>query len=215
MGDEPADVGGDLPFDSAELRDALERLFRSGLVNAVLSWGLVVVLAFVFVESALDIDRLWTSFVGTAGVIVLVPPVAHRDWRVMLPWELLVLALLPILVRGLFGGDVGTFAAHLAIAGLALVLTVELHTFTALEVNRWFAVAFVVLTTMASGAAWSILRWYMDRFFGTSYLTSNEALMAEFLQVALAGIAAGILFESYFRWRDRRLRRRIRQVIRG
>ncbi len=128
-------------------------------------------------------------------------------------WELLVLATLPILVRGLFGGSVGTFAAYLAVAGLALLITVELHMFTSLQVTHWFAITFVVLTTLASVAAWTMLRWNLDRVFGTSYLSTNEALMTEWLSVTVAGLAAGVLFDAYFRRRDRQLRRALRRVV--
>ena len=197
-----------------ELEDALERLFRDGRTNAVLAWPLVGVLAAVFVESALDIDYAWILFAGFVGVVVLLPPVAYRDWRVMLPWELLVLALFPILVRGLVGGTVGTFATYLALAGLALLVVVELHMFTSLQVTHWFAVAIVVLTTMATVAAWTVFRWNADRFLGTTFLVDNETLMAEWLYVTLAGVVAGVLFDGYFRRRDRRLWRAIRRVIR-
>lgn len=183
-------------------------------MNALLAWALVGVLGLVFVESVLDLDLQWFVFVVVVGAIVLLPPAAYRDWRVMLPWELLVVALLPILVRGLFGGTAGTFASYLAVAGLALIVTVELHMFTSLEVTHWFAVAFVVLTTLAAVAAWTVLRWNLDRTFGTTYLTTNEALMAEWLSVALAGLVAGFLFDAYFSRRDQQLRRTIRKVVR-
>lgn len=192
----------------------LERLFRSGRANALLAWLLVGVLGLVFVESVLDFDLQWFVFVVVVAGIVLLPPAAYRDWRVMLPWELLVVALLPILVRGLFGGTVGTFASYLAVAGLALIVTVELHMFTSLDVTHWFAVTFVVLTTLAAVAAWTILRWNLDRAFGTTYLSTNEALMTEWLSVALAGLVAGLLFDAYFRRRDQQLRRTIRKVVR-
>ncbi|RZH66844.1 hypothetical protein [Natrinema altunense] len=195
-------------------KDAFERLFRSGRINAFLAWLVVGVLAMVFVESALDFDRQWLVFVVGVGTVVLIPPVAAGEWRVMLPWELLVLATLPILVRGLFGGSVGTFAAYLAVAGLALLITVELHMFTSLQVTHWFAITFVVLTTLASVAAWTMLRWNLDRVFGTSYLSTNEALMTEWLSVTVAGLAAGVLFDAYFRRRDRQLRRALRRVVR-
>ncbi|WP_222918593.1 hypothetical protein [Natrinema sp. SYSU A 869] len=198
--------------DAAE--DVFERLFRSGRTNALLAWVVVGVLAMVFVKSALDFDRQWLVFVAGVGTIVLIPPVAYGEWRVMLPWELLVLATLPILVRGLFGGNVGTFAAYLSVAGLALLITVELHMFTSLQVTHWFAIAFVVLTTLASVAAWTMVRWNLDRVFGTSYLSTNEVLMAEWLSVTVAGLAAGVLFDAYFRRRDRRLRRALRRVVR-
>lgn len=195
--------------------DLLARLFRNGRINAVLSWLLVGVLAAVFVESLLEFDRHWLVFVTATGVIVLLPPVSSRDWRVMLPWELLVLALLPILVRGLYGGEVGTFATYLALAGVALIVAVELHTFTRLALTHWFAVSLVVMTTMAAAAAWTILRWSTDLLIGTSFLATNEELMLEWLYVTLAGFVAGILFDSYFRRRGRRLRRAVRRVVRS
>ncbi|MCU4751045.1 hypothetical protein OB919_03460 [Halobacteria archaeon AArc-curdl1] len=215
--------GSDYADSSVEdVDDALHRLFRSSRLNAIVAWVFVGLLGLVFLESVLDFDRLWILFVAVTGVIVLVPPVAHRDWRMMLPWEVLIVALLPILVRALFGGELGTFGYYLSVAGLALIVTVELQMFTRLRVTHWFAVIFVVLTTLASGAAWAIIRWNMDQFGGTTFLldgeisqdTANAVLMEEFLWVALAGLAAGILFDAYFRRRGRRLRRRLRQVVR-
>jgi len=197
-----------------QVDDILARLFRNGRNNALIAWLLVAVLVGVFVESVLDVDLLWMTFVAATAAIVLVPPLAHRDWRVMLPWELLLLGLLPILVRGLFGGEVGTFAAYLSFAALALFITVELHMFTTLRVTHWFAVAFVVLVTLASVAAWSIVRWNMDRYLGTSFLVDNETLMVEFIYVTLAGLAAGVLFDAYFKRRGRQLRRAVRRVMR-
>ncbi|ELY64497.1 hypothetical protein [Natrinema versiforme] len=199
---------------SDDAKAVFERLFRSGRLNGLFAWLVIGVLATVFLESALDLDYQWLVFVTGVGVVVLIPPAAYRDWRIMLPWELLVLATLPILVRGLFGGSVGTFAAYLAVAGLALLVTVELHMFTSLQVTQWFAVAFVVLLTLASVAAWTVLRWNLDRTFGTSYLSTNEVLMAEWLSVTVAGLAAGVLFDAYFRRRDRQLRRALRRVVR-
>ena len=217
-GDTPGGGGG--PSDTPE--DLLATLFRSGRVNAMLAWPLVAVLALTFVESVLDVDRLWVLFVAVTGAIVLVPPLAHRDWRVMLPWEVLVLALAPILVRGLFGGELGTFAYYLSVAGLALVVTVELHMFTTMRMTHWFAVVFVVMTTLASAGAWAVARWSADHLLGTEFLSAppttpdaaNAVLMTEFLWVALAGLAAGVLFDAYFKRRGRRLGGRLRGVVR-
>lgn len=195
-------------------KDVYDRLFRNGRTNALLSWALVGVLAVVFVESVLSVDLLWTVFVAATAVVVLVPPVAYREWRVMLPWELLVFALLPILVRALFGGELGVFAYYLAVAALALIVTVELHTFTPLQVTHWFAVLFVTMTTMASVAAWTVVRWTADRHLGTAFLTDNEALMTEWLYVALAGVVAGVVFDAYFRRRDRQLAKLLQGVLR-
>jgi hypothetical protein len=207
--------GGNAPTE--EPTDLLAELFQSGRANAILSWALVCVLALVLVESLLDFDRLWVLFVTATGVIVLVPPLAYRDWRTMLPWEVLVLALLPILVRGLIGGELGTFAYYLSVAGLALVVTVELHTFTTVRMTHWFAVVFVAMTTMAASAAWAVVRWNADRLLGTEFLSdpgmtqteANAALSVEFVWVALAGLVAGVLFDAYFKRRWRTLGRRL------
>lgn len=218
-GPDAADADLDVESDEAtdgepDAEDVLERLFRSGRTNALVSWALVVVLLGVFLDAAASGDLLWVVFVAATGAVVLIPPAAYRDWRVMLPWELLVVALGPILVRGLFGGELGTFATYLAIAALALLVTVELHMFSELQVTHWFAVVFVTMTTMASAGAWTAVRWTMDRALDTSFLTTNEALMHEWISVTLAGLAAGVLFDAYFKRRGRQLRRRIVRVVR-
>lgn len=197
-----------------DLEDVFQRLFRDGRVNAITTWVLVAVLALVFVESLLDVDIPWVVFVAVAGAIILLPPLAYRDWRVMLPWELLLLALFPILVRGLVGGTLGTFATYLSIAAFALLVTVELHLFTELEVTHWFAVVFVVLATLATVAVWTIFRWHADRVLATTYLADNYTLMVEWFSVTLAGFAAGVLFDGYFRRRDRQLWRALRWMVR-
>lgn len=206
--DDPASDGG---TDVTE--DVLYRLFRDGRTNALLAWSQVLVLAIVFFESLLDVDYRWILFVGVVGVVVTIPPLAYRDWRVMLPWELLVMALLPILVRGAVGGQVGIFATYLSLAAFALLVIVELHMFTSLRVTPWFAVGLVVLTTMAAVAVWTIFRWNADRYLGTAFLVDNETLMLEWLSVTAAGFVAGLLFDSYFRRRDRQLWRSIRRTV--
>lgn len=214
-----SDDGRTTPADRPE--DLLAKLFRSGRVNAIIAWLLVGVLVLVFLESVLDVDLLWISFVAVTGLIVVLPPVAYRDWRVMLPWEVLTLALAPILVRGLFGGELGTFAYYVSIAGLALLITVELHMFTRMRMTHWFAVTFVVMATLASTAAWAVVRWNADRYLGTEFLSTpgmtpeeaNAALMIEFLWVMLAGLVAGLIFDGYFKRRGRRLGRSLRRVI--
>lgn len=206
--DQPAFV------DVPDVEDVIERLFRDSRTNAIIAWLLVGVLSSVFVESLVGFDIQWLVFVGFVGFVVLLPPIAFREWRVMLPWELLVLALFPILVRALFGGTLGTFATYLSIAGLALIVIVELHMFTTLRVTPWFAVALVTMTTLAAVAAWTIFRWNADNILGTTYLVDNETLMVEWIYVTLAGLVAGVLFETYFSRRDRILWRRLRRVIR-
>lgn len=194
--------------------DLLLALFRNGRVNAILGWVIVGILLLVFIESLLDFDWLWILFVGFAGSVVLLPSLVNRDVRIMLPWELLVLAMLPILVRGIFAGQIGTFSTYLSIASLALLITAELHLFTNLQVTHWFAIGLVVLATLATVAVWTIIRWNADLYLATKYLTDNTALMIEWIYVTLAGLAAGIIFDVYFKDRDSRLWRAVKHIVR-
>ncbi|MFB6311351.1 MAG: hypothetical protein ABEH64_09255 [Salinirussus sp.] len=208
-----ADGSNSRPSDEP-IADVLEGLFRDGRLNAFLAWIPLTVLVLVFFESLLDADYAWLTFTAAVGAIVLLPPAVYQDWRVMLPWELVGIALLPVLIRGVLRGAVGTFATYLALAGLALLIVVELHQFTQLKVTHWFAVAIVVLATLAAVAVWTVARWSFDIVLGTAYLVDNEALMLEWTRVTLAGVAAGVLFDGYFRRRDRVLWRLLRRVIR-
>ena len=202
--------------------DALSRLLRNGRLNALIAWVLVGVLTLVFIESVIDTDWLWVLFVAVTGAIVLFVPIIYREWRMMLPWELLLLALLPIVTRAVLGGELGTFAYYLSIAALALFLIVQLDMFTPLRLTHWFAVVVVVMTTMAAAAVWAIVRWNMDIYLGTTFLLdpgmdqveANTQLMVEFAWVTAAGLVAGVLFDAYFRRRGRRLRRLLGRVVR-
>lgn len=207
-------------FDDRE--DLLEGLFESGRTNAILAWFIVVLFLLVWVESLLDWDRQWVVFTTGLIVIVLVPPVSQRTPMVMLPWELLLLASVPVVARALdLSAIANDFTTYLSIAALALIVTVELHILSRVSVTHWFAVVIVVLATLAVAAAWGIIRWLMDRHLDTQFLPhpydqdlANEALMIEFVWVLLAGIVAGVLFDLYFRRRAGRLRRSLWWVIR-
>lgn len=196
-----------------ELGDGLERLFRDGRTNALAAWTPVATLGPLFLESAVTLDYALLAILCPVIIVALLPPLAYRDWRVMLPWELLVIALAPLLVRAAAGGRVGVFAAYLSVAALALLVVVELDVFTDLRITEWFAVLFVIQTTLAAGATWSIARWIADQYLGTAYLEGNDALMIEWLWVAAAGVVAGIAFESYFARRDKQLSRVLGRLI--
>ncbi|WP_058366920.1 hypothetical protein [Haloparvum sedimenti] len=191
--------------------DVLASLFRDTRRNAAIGWMIVALTVLTLGESVITLDYQWSLLSGTVLAVMLLPPLARRDRRVMLPWELLLLAALPVAVRGALTPTVelGTFATYLSLAALALLIVVELDMFSRMRVTHWFAVALVVVTTLSSVALWTIVRWNLDRTIGTSYLADNETLMVEFAWVTVAGLAAGVLFDLYFRRRDRVLRRRL------
>ncbi|MFA9517119.1 hypothetical protein ACERIT_07875 [Halopenitus sp. H-Gu1] len=194
--------------------ELLASLFRDTRRNAIVGWVIFGLVALAFVESLFGFDLLWTVVSAATMVVMALPAVVRRDWRVILPWELLLLAALPVATRAVIPDvEIGIFASYLALAAFALLVVVELDMFTEMRVTHWFAVALVVVTTLASGAVWTIIRWYLNRSMGTTYLLDNEALMIEFVRIALAGIAAGLLFDLYFRRRNQMLKRRLESEL--
>ncbi|SHH32681.1 hypothetical protein [Halobaculum gomorrense] len=193
----------------------LRRAVDSRRPNAVLGW---TVLAFITAVALREIavgEQLWGALVLGAVAIAVVPPVAFRDATAMLPWEVLALASLPAVGRTLVLGETvggitftGRVTTYLAVATVALVVAVEFDVFTPVRMNYAFAVVFVTVTTMAAAGVWAVVRYLADTLMGTSYLLDGRAehavetaLMWDFVAATVAGIAAGLLFEYYFRRR--------------
>ena len=197
-----------------EAEDLLEALFESGRLNALLGWVVVGVFVLVLLESVYDRDIAWVLFTAAIIAIVIIPPLARRNPFVMLPWELLVLTSFPVVVRAAeVAALANTFGMYLSMAALALIVTVEVHVLSRVQVTHWFAIGFVILATLAVAGAWAIIRWWADFLFDTTLLTTNEALMYEFIWVVIAGVAAGVLFDLYFRRRAGQLRMKLMWVI--
>ena len=182
------------------------------VLNAALGWVFVLFLALIGLESVLDRDWVWVLVAFTVVGLAVLPPLFFRRPTVMLPWELLALVTLPLLGRGIFGGLLADTAGYLGVAAVALVLAVDLDVFTPVRMTTWFAVAFVVLTTMAAAGVWAVLRWVSDTTLGTTLVypesppvppaieaVALEALMWDFVAATLGGVVAGLLFALYFR----------------
>ncbi|SFR60927.1 hypothetical protein [Halogeometricum limi] len=200
----------------------LHSAVESRRLNTALGWLLVLFLVATAVGQFVDGELQWAGFTLAVVAVAVVPAVARRDPTSMLPWEVLFLASLPLIGRALVAGETvggmtftGRVTTFLAVAAVALLVAVELDVFTAVRMNHSFAVAFVVVTTMAAAGVWAVVRWLSDILLGTSFLFDGrpeavieEALMWDFVAATVAGLFAGVLFEYYFR-RRARLRRRI------
>ncbi|WP_435184554.1 hypothetical protein [Halobellus sp. EA9] len=199
----------------------LSSVVESRRVNAALAGCIALFLAAAAVWQFLDGELEWAGFTVAVLVVALIPPVARRRPTAMLPWEVVFLAALPILSRALVAGETvggmtfsGRIITYVAVAALALLVAVELDVFTGVKMNHRFAVAFVVVTTMAAAGIWAVVRWLSDVLIGTRFLYDGrtehvieEALMWDFVAATLAGVAAGVLFEYYFRRHARLLKR--------
>jgi len=200
------------PSDSDFGAASLDGVVETNLVNARLSWILTLFLVLVVVGGVVGGVLLPAVLVAAVVVLALVPMVAYRNPQVMLPWQLLLLASLPVL-GAVFASSWLTsgLVTYFAVATIALVVAVELHLFTPVQMTPGFAVLFVVVTTMAVAGVWAVGRWLADLYFGTELLvtpgrtdTQVEArLMWEFVYAAAAGAVAGVIFERGFRQRSK------------
>jgi len=177
----------------------LGRIVRDHRNNAILSWLLVGLVGVASVGS-LATDLLWSVFTAAVVLIAVFPALSLRNVWTMPPWEVVLLATLPTIGR-LFATTLvtGQIATYLSVAALALLVAVDLNAFTPVEMSDGFAVLFVVIATMATAGIWAVVRWSADLVLRTGFLTSERALMLEFVASTIAGVLAGVVFVFYFR----------------
>lgn len=178
--------------------------------NAAVSWLLVGALVVAAVTSVYRDNLLWAGFALVVATLAVLPPVLLRDPTVMLPWEVTALTALPVLGRSFATVPVtGQLATYLSVAAIALVVAVELHLFTPVRMTDSFAVAFVVVATLATAGLWAVVRWSADLVLGTQFLHDpalteaviERRLMWEFVASTAAGVIAGLVFAFYVRRR--------------
>lgn len=179
-------------------------------INATLGWVLVVAILLVAVASFLEGDIIWAGFATAVALLAVIPSLVFLSPRTMLPWEVLLLAGLPILGRAVATFRVSSqIATYLSVAALALIVVVELNAFTSVRMTPTFAVVFVAITTMATAGVWAVVRWGLDVLFGTAFLFEaglteaevERGVMLEFVASTVAGLLAGVVFEFYVRRR--------------
>ncbi|WP_049934027.1 hypothetical protein [Halarchaeum acidiphilum] len=194
----------------------LGRVLETERTNAALGWMLVALVVAVACASVWDRDLAWTAFCVAVAALAVVPPVAYRNRRVMLPWEVLVVAFLPVLGHVLATWWLTTaVATYLSVAALALVLVVELDVFTTVRMTDGVAAFVVVVTTMAVAGLWAVVQWLSDRSLGTTLVyvsrpvtpavdtASLHALMWDFVAATACGVVGAALFVLYFQRRVR------------
>ncbi|MBX0294393.1 hypothetical protein [Haloarcula nitratireducens] len=183
-------------------------LLRDRRANALLAWLVVALLLTVVAGSAVKGQLLWAAFAAAVAALALLPPVLLLNRHAMLPWEILLLAALPVVGRVFATLSVtGNLATYLSVAAIALIVAVELHVFTPVRMTPRFAVVFVAVTTMATAGVWAVVRWVADQTLGTTFLLDpaltehaiEEAVMWEFVASTIAGVGAGVVFAYYVR----------------
>lgn len=172
-------------------------LLHDESINATLAWLLVGFLVIAVVESLYSRAWLWAGLAATVTAVALLPVLYTGEKTAIAPWELLVLAVVPVAGRsfGLFT----QIAVYLAIAALALLVAVEIDVFSGAEMTPTFAVAFVVMTTMAVAGVWVVVQWGAGVLLDTSLVGGVNSVMWDLVVATGVGVGAGVLFELYFR----------------
>lgn len=183
----------------------LARLFEAHPLNAGLAWLASGLLAGVALWELASGDLPWGGFVLAVAVLATLPGPFYRSLTTTLPWELVALVAGAAGWRALApGSELALFAV---VAGAGVIISAELHLFTAARMSHRFVVLLVAVATAAVAGAWALVSWAADAVIGTSYITTNAELMGDFLAAAIAGVVAGVGFEAYVRWWEARLDR--------
>ena len=161
-------------------------------VNAALAWFQVVVLAFVALGAAVTGSPLWTGFTLVSLAIVLAPAAVTRNAGVMPLWYVVGLLTVPLALRTT--DPFRSVFVYVVLAALALIVAVEIDAYSSAAFTPWFAVAFVVFTTMAIAGLWGVAQFFSDAYLGTRYLTTRTALMWDLVLATIVGLAGGLLF---------------------
>lgn len=185
----------------------LDALFRDTRVNAAVAWLLTALIGLAGAQAVLVDDPLWGGFAVGAALLAAAPAVRFRDADVMPPWEVLLLVALPSFGRTLATGTSGTLFTYLAVAGVALIVAVELHAFTPISMTIGFAILLTVVATMATAGLWGLARGAGEWYLGLNTLPGNKELNWEFVYSVVAGLGAGLVFEYYFRRGSRAVQR--------
>jgi len=170
---------------------------ESRSTNAATAWLLVAGLSVGGLVSVVTGDLLWAVYAGVVITVALVPVALTRDASTLVSWDVLALAALPVLAQRL--GVVAEPLTYLSVAALALLVAVEVDAFSAAEMPHWFAVLFVVLTTLSVASLWAVLQYASDLWLSTEFLVGRVPLMWDLVAAAVTGVGAGVAFELYFR----------------
>lgn len=176
----------------------MKRVFERDRTAAAVSWILIVLILIVTARAALAGAIGWTFFGLGLVAVLLVPPIAHGDPETMVPWLLTALAALPFAIGvATAPGPIADVAAYVTAATVAVLVVVELDAFSPVEMNRGFAIVFVIVTTMTAAGIWELLQWGWDLIYGTELVESNDAVMRQLIAATGVGVIAGIAFDRY------------------
>lgn len=179
----------------------LDAVIEDNRFNSVVAWLVVAALSLAGVASVVTGEPAWAAFAAGGVAIIVLPAVVRRDPSVMPPWEVLLFVALPITSQFLPLSDVlADLGTYLAVLAVGVLVVVELHVFSPVEMTPRFAMAFVVLVTMATAGVWAIVQYASDVYLGTALVENKTTLMWDLVFATAISLVATPLFALYLRW---------------
>ncbi|MFW6435305.1 MAG: hypothetical protein ACOCY1_02890 [Halovenus sp.] len=158
-------------------------------------WVLIGGITISGIVSLLVGELLWGVFVLLIALVAALPALVLRDWSATVPWPLLAVLTVAVVVW------VADFhretAGYFTIVALALIIVIELESFTSISLSRRFAVVFCAMVTMALEGLWIIAQAVSDRWLGTAFLTSQVELQWDIVSVTVVAVGVGVLYYGY------------------
>jgi hypothetical protein len=172
--------------------------------NAVITWVLTGILATAVIAHLSVGHFVGAAFAAIATVTAVVPSLVARSWSHTLPWPLLAIASLPLVLGLLHPAFLGQFSIGVGVAVLGMLVVSTLQLTTTFRMTPAFVVFFVCLTTLAVAGFWAVGSAFTAAYLGGTFVETNDELMLIFSVALVAGLASGLTFWLYFRWRLRR-----------
>ncbi len=173
-------------------------------LNAAVAWAITVMLLLAAVNALFALRLVDAVLAGAAASVAIVPALRSGRWTRTVPWPLLLLSTAPLVVGALEPTLFGLVVSGTGIAGLGMLLVVVLQMTTSVRMTPLFAIAFVVLVTLAFAGFWAVGSAFSAATLGTDFVQTNTALMYVFSAALLGSLVGGVIFRWYFR---RQLRR--------
>lgn len=181
----------------------LDTVIRDNRFNSVVAWLIVATIVLAAAVSVGVGDPAWAVFAAGGLAVSVLPAWVRRNPSVMAPWEILAFVALPISSQFLPLPDaLADLTTFLAVLAVGVLVVVEIHVFSPVEMTARFAVVFVVLVTMATAGVWTIVQGAADVFLGTTLIRTKTTLMWDLVFATAISILASPVLALYFRWID-------------
>lgn len=146
----------------------------------------------------------WAFFSFLTATIALIPSLIERDRKAIAPPELLLLASLPYILALNFSSiqSLIEISRFVAITSLSMIIVIQIHLFTEVEMTSRFAAFFVIVSTAAMASIWPIAQFYSDLYLNTQLLSNLNEMMWDIILATGTGVIGGIIFEIYLKYME-------------